>query len=459
MYSYANINECLSPLKNIIDIKNKRLEVKDFEALKDKIDNIVYTAIFSEDYKLRKLCKFIIKESAKLNNCIPSSIYDLYMDLAKQKGFNFTIPAINIRTLTYEVAQEIFKVAKQLSASALIFESARSEISYTNQEPSEYTTCILAAALKQDYHYPIFLQGDHFQINRSEYFINKEKEIQELEKLIKSAIDAEFYNIDIDASTLVNIEEETEENQQLLNYEMTAYFIDFIRKHQPQDIIINIGAEIGEIGRKNSTPEDLEAFMNGLNNKLNEKNIEASITKISIQTGTAHGGFVLPDGSLAEVNIDFNTIKELSKIAKEKYNLAGVVQHGASTLPKDLFHKFPENNCIEIHLATEFQNIILDHEAFPISLKERINNWVENTYRDKLSKITKEQLIYKRRKNALGLFKQEIWNISNEQKSVILNSLRETFLYIFRMLNISNTSDYINKIIKPIAIIKEIDNF
>ena len=456
MQLHLNHQNCLDNLKGIIEIQHNKLKLINNEQLKNELDNIIYTAIFSTDKQLRNLCKYIIREAAKLNNCIPCSIYDFYIKLSKETT-NFTIPAINIRTLTYEIAQEIFKICKQLKAAAVIFESARSEISYTNQVPSEYSSCILAAALKQDYHYPIFIQGDHFQINRNEFFLNKDKEIKQLESLIKNAIDSKFYNIDIDASTLVNIEEKEEKKQQLLNYEMTAYFIDFIRKNQPSDIIINIGAEIGEIGKKNSTTEDLDAFLEGLNNKLKSMNIQDSITKISIQTGTTHGGFVLPDGTLAEVNIDFDTIKKLSKISKEKYNLAGVVQHGASTLPKDLFHKFPENNCVEIHLATEFQNIILDHPAFPTSLKEEINKWIKNNYKEKALKITDEQLIYKRRKNALGPFKRQIWDIDTEAKKEILKTLSSTFEFIFKMLNIKDTADEINKIIKPVTTIKELN--
>ncbi len=42
-------------------------------------------------------------------------------------------------------------------------------------------------------------------------------------------------------------------------------------------------------------------------------------------------------GSIAQINIDFNTLKELSKVAREAYGLGGAVQHGASTLPDEAF--------------------------------------------------------------------------------------------------------------------------
>ena len=84
-----------------------------------------------------------------------------------------------------------------------------------------------------------------------------------------------------------------------------------------------------------------------------------------MQTGTTHGGVVLPDGSIAKVSIDFNTLKELSQVAREEYGLGGAVQHGASTLPDEAFDMFPKVDTVEVHLATGFQNIIYDSPNFP----------------------------------------------------------------------------------------------
>ncbi len=119
-----------------------------------------------------------------------------------------------------------------------------------------------------------------------------------------------------------------------------------------------MGGEIGEIGHQNSTPEDLRAFMVGLKDKLGKG--LAGISKISVQTGTTHGGIVLPDGSIAQIKLDFNTLKTLSEIARREYGLAGAVQHGASTLPPEAFHKFVECETAEVHLATDFQNMIYE---------------------------------------------------------------------------------------------------
>ena len=143
--------------------------------------------------------------------------------------------------------------------------------------------------------------------------------------------------------------------QQRLNFEFAAEFTSYIRTLEPKGITISVGGEIGEVGKKNSTVEELKAFMDGYNGTLFAKGKGLKgISKISVQTGTTHGGVPLPDGTIAKVKLDFDTLKNLSRVAIDEYGLSGAVQHGASTLPADAFDKFPETGTAEVHLATEF---------------------------------------------------------------------------------------------------------
>ena len=51
------------------------------------------------------------------------------------------------------------------------------------------------------------------------------------------------------------------------------------------------------------------------------------ISKISVQTGTAHGGFVNAYGTVRnDVKIDLRTLEELSRVARTEYGLAGAVR-------------------------------------------------------------------------------------------------------------------------------------
>ncbi|HHD11932.1 MAG TPA: aldolase, partial [Deltaproteobacteria bacterium] len=249
---------------------------------------------------------------------------------------------------------------------------------------------------------------------------------------------AGFYNIDIDASTLVDLEKADVTSQQRPNFETTAALTLFIREEEPDGITVSIGGEIGEVGGKNSTVEELRAFMDGYLHILGGK--VKGISKISVQTGTTHGGVVLPDGSVAKVKVDFDTIERLSEVARKDYGLAGVVQHGASTLPDDAFHIFPEKGTAEIHLATGFQNIIYESPAFPEELKEEIYSYLMEHFSSELKEgETEEQFIYKTRKKAFGPFKEKLWKMPRERIDQIAKELEEKFLFLFKKLNVADT--------------------
>jgi fructose/tagatose bisphosphate aldolase len=151
-----------------------------------------------------------------------------------------------------------------------------------------------------------------------------------MKSLIKEALDADFQHIDIDASTLVTLSKRTLDEQQASNYTVTAALTAYIRSLETQGTI-SIGGEIGHIGGKNSTPEELEAFLAAYGKAL-KKNLPG-LSKISVQTGTSHGGVPLPDGSIADVSLDFSVLEHTGQVARDSYHLGGVVQHGASTLP------------------------------------------------------------------------------------------------------------------------------
>ncbi|MBU1906054.1 MAG: class II fructose-bisphosphate aldolase, partial [Candidatus Omnitrophica bacterium] len=327
------------------------------------VEKIILELIMSDDIEVKKKLAKKIKDIAYKKGVYPSSIHEFYMARGRGEFNGCTVPAINLRSMTYDLAKAIFRVAIKNNSAAFIFEIAKSEMGYTAQVPIEYTSCILAAAVKEGYSGPVFVQGDHFQANAKKYSENPDKEIKGLEALISDSIDAGFYNIDIDSSTLVDLSKPSIKKQQYLNYEVCAKLTQFIRQIQPRGIEVSVGGEIGEVGSKNSTAEDLRAFMEGFKERLRKG--RTGISKISVQTGTSHGGVVLPDGSIAKVSIDFDTLKVLSEVARKEYAMAGAVQHGASTLPAEAFHKFAECETAEVHLATQFQNMIFESPHFP----------------------------------------------------------------------------------------------
>jgi fructose/tagatose bisphosphate aldolase len=410
----------------------------------NNIDFLVELAVFADDPHIREEHRRIIREMAAGYGIFPASIQGLYEAAGQGVYHGVTVPAINIRGITYHVARSVFRAAQKDNVDAFIFEIARSEIDYTLQSPAEYAACVLAAAIREGFRGPVFIQGDHYQVRRAMYRENPETELNDIKKLIRDSIQAGFYNIDIDASTLVDMSRSDLTEQQAKNSQVTAEMTRFIRSIQPEDVTVSVGGEIGEIGKGNSTPGDLQAFMNGYLSQIGSS--IKGISKISVQTGTSHGGVVLPDGSIARVSIDFNTLKELSRIAREEYRLGGAVQHGASTLPDAAFDMFPQVDTVEVHLATGFQNIIYDSPHFPKELLATLHQHLDAQYsQERKTGETEEQFLYKTRKRAFGDFKKELWNLPESNLNKIMGELQDRISLMFRKLNVVNTGDLVHK--------------
>jgi len=409
-----------------------------------RIDYLVEDAVFASDDQAKEEGQRAIRELALDWGIFPASIQGLYEAAGRGLYSGITVPAINIRGITYHVARAVFRAALKDRVGAFIFEIARSEIGYTGQRPGEYAACVLAAAIKEGFGGPVFLQGDHFQVSPGRYSSEPEKELNAIKELIREAVSAGFFNIDVDASTIVDLERQTLEEQQEKNCQVTADMTRFIRGIEPEGITISVGGEIGEVGKRNSTVADLRAFMSGYLSLLGSD--IKGISKISVQTGTAHGGVVLPDGSIAGVQLDFNTLGELSQAAREEYGMGGAVQHGASTLPDEAFDKFPEVGTLEVHLATGFQNIIYDSPYFPRELLNVIYRHLWDKYSaERKQGETEEQFLYKTRKKAFGDFKKEMWSLPEENLNGVGETLEERFSLLFRKLNVIETEDLISR--------------
>src|SRR5438046_10116957 len=263
--------------------------------LKDsgKIDALVRKAVFgSEDEKAH--ARWRIWETGQQAGVRPASIHELYMARGRDEVPAFTTPAMNVRILSYDTGRAIFRAAKRLDAGAIICEIARSEIAYTDQRPAEYVAVMTAAALREGFTGPLFIQGDHVQVNAKKYAADPETELQALRTLIEEELHAGFYNIDVDTSTLVDLSQQTLDEQQRVNYERAAEFTKFIRDREPEGVTVSVGAEIGEVGGKNSDVHELKAFMEGYNRTLERRGPDAGTSNIGVPTGTSHAGCARP---------------------------------------------------------------------------------------------------------------------------------------------------------------------
>lgn len=453
------VQDLLSLLDQSIDLSEGKAVILDPVRLRATIHRLAEVSAL-ESGERRLLARYLTRLIALAYGVAPASINDLY--LARGRGEvppTFTVPAINLRALSFDAAQAVFRAARPLDAGAFIFEIARSEMGYTDQRPGEYVTNVLAAAVSENYTGPVFIQGDHFQASAKRYAADPETEVQALRELIREAISAGFYNIDIDASTLVDLSLPGEREQQALNSSLSAMFTALIRELEPEGVTISVGGEIGEVGKRNSRPEELRAYMDGYRAELDRLAPGVvGLSKISIQTGTSHGGVVLPDGTIQEVQVDFDTLRNLSRLAREEYGLGGAVQHGASTLPEAAFGKFVEAEAVEVHLATNFQNILFN--LLPDNLREEIYTFLDERHAgDRKPDMTADQFYYKTRKNAIGPFKTKLWNLAPERKEEICAAWETQFARLFSLLGLAGTKEYVRQTVHAPEIVPSLRDY
>ena len=429
-----------------------KVEIKDAAAFRSHVGKLVEVSALGEGEK-QGWARFIVRSAALALGIVPSSIHSLYMAIGRGEApHTFTVPAMNLRVLSFDAARAVFRVAKQINAGTFIFEIARSEIGYTDQRPAEYSTNILAAAIAEEWTGPVFVQGDHFQLSPKKFAADPEAELQAVRDLAREAVASGFFNIDVDTSTLVDISRSSIPEQQDRNVRLSSELSAYIRGLEPDGVTISIGGEIGEVGGHNSTAEELRAFMDGFNRAMNGLAPgKAGLSKISIQTGTSHGGTVLPSGKLAQVNIDFRTLKELSGLAREGYGLGGAVQHGASTLPEDAFHKFVDYEAVEVHLATSFMSMF--YENAPEGLRRDMYAWLDkNSAAERKPGMTDEQFYYRARKNAIGPFKRQMYELDRPSRDRISSAWQGQFAKLFELLGVADTRQYASKFVDAVGV-------
>ncbi|MDQ3128938.1 MAG: class II fructose-bisphosphate aldolase [Chloroflexota bacterium] len=442
--------DLLGRLGTAAHLDGDRLIVDDEAAFRgDVIRDLAWTAAFATDEATIAAAQWLIREAARELGAHSASIHELYMARARGEVNGFTVPAINIRAQTFDMARTIYETAHAADVGAVIIEIARSEQTYTFQRPIDFATAVLAGAIAAGWRGPVFLQGDHYQFNMKKYQADPESMTEEIRRACRLAIAAGYRNIDIDSSTLVDLSFETRDEQQRENYVRAAELTALIRSLETDGVTVSIGGEIGEVGKENSNEEELVAYLEGFNRELETRAPGATgISKVSVQTGTSHGGIPMADGTVAEVKLDFDVLRRLGEVARS-HGLAGAVQHGASTLPEALFHRFPAVETAEIHLATGFQNALYEHPAFPAELHREIEQWVfANAADERKVGQTDAQFVYTSRKKAIGPFKRQLWDLAT--KDEILAAQRRKFGFLFTELGVNGSREMVEGYIRPV---------
>jgi fructose/tagatose bisphosphate aldolase len=371
----------------------------------------------------------------------PASIRSWYQALGRGELAPMTVPAFNVRGLTYALGRAIWRAALDRKAGPFMFELAPSEAVAGKQTFEEFAALTLAAAAREGYRGPVFLQGDHFGVETPQG-------LTDILDLAQRVMKAGFYQVDIDASHLFDPKRADLAGYHLPNARAVARIVADLRGRQPQGHRLALGGEVGEIGGRNTSGADLLAFYQEFSRCLPPG--VAGLDKISAQTGTLHGGNVQPDGTVGHMPLDFNLASALSRQARA-LGLAGLVQHGASTLSLPDLSRLPDTGVVEVHLATQIQNIVFDHPAFPSDLLHQMRDrLVLSAHGAEGEQVAEEnqqseaQRFYRARWTAWGAFRSELLELPETALRPITQSLSAWVADIFHALRVEGCAERVN---------------
>ena len=256
--------DLLAHLAGIAHLDGDRLVIDDEARFRsESAADLAWTAAFTSDDPTAEAVRWIVWEASQALGARSASIQELYMARSRGEVSGFTVPALNIRAQTFDMARTFYETAARADVGTVIFELARSEQTYTYQRPMDYATSILAGAVAAGWKSPVFIQGDHYQFNAKKYAADPEAMTEEIRRACRLAIDAGYRNIDIDSSTLVDLSKPNLDEEQRENYLRAAELTALIRELETDGVTVSVGGEIGEVGKQNSTPEELRAYLDG----------------------------------------------------------------------------------------------------------------------------------------------------------------------------------------------------
>ncbi len=341
----------------------------------------------------------------------PAPVGTIYRALAEGRLAPLTVPAFNVRGLTFDVVSAVYRRAMELDAAGVMFELAPSEAAVADQSFAQYAALVCAAAATTGYRGPVLIQGDHFTVESDD-----DASVAEVEGLARSALDSGFLQLDLDAAALA-VEGSSAAARQDRNAAVTAGLMARLAPRAPAGAIF--GGEVGEIGGANTTPEELDVFVDLVRRHAGAA--AGAFGKVSVQTGTRHGGMTDASGKPARMPLDTALARELADVARAK-GLPGIVQHGASTLQSDQFAALPGCGVVEVHLATNLQDLVFDSPAFPPELRAELvaaalGGPAGAAERGADTSGVGDQLFRQRRWSLWGPFKRRLLDLPDETRA------------------------------------------
>lgn len=356
----------------------------------------------------------------------------LIFDALKDK--NVIVMAANIRI--QHCFRGIIDAAKETD-SAVLFEIAKSEVGYTDQQPEEFARVCKTAIKAANANIPYCIHGDHITIPE-----NTPAAIAEAEDLIKKEIDAGFTSFAIDASRNFDVTATKTIDQLAVNIKITTHLAKFIEKLMKDKgktrADYSLEVEVGEIGKIDpktgkqelTTVDEAVTFIKA----LHENDVYPDL--LAINNGTVHGNVYDAEGNVIPLlGIDEKRTREIADaIAPLGVKIA---QHGITGTPLELMHKLIDAGIVKGNIATHWQDLAI--ENMPPELVKKMEQWTLDKYKAKAKaekpNISDKEIIGKNIKNAIKPFKKEIAEIDEKYKQKIYEACKASAIKYFEAFN------------------------
>ena len=317
--------------------------------------------------------------------------------------------------------------------------------------PTEYVAVLIGAALREGYTLPLFIQGDHCQVNAKKYAGDPEGEVGEVKKLIAEEVAAGFYNIDVDTSTLVDLSRPTPRGAAARQLRARAEITAFIREQEPEGVTVSVGG--GD--RRGGPQEQHGGGAARLHARLHaprwtgcgvtrgaEQDLGAD-RHLARRRGAARrhhrGGQARPRGAGGAFQGGAPDVRHGGGGAARR-------QHAARATPSATF---PRIETCEIHLATNFQNIVFDHPKLPAELRKRDVRLAGRERRRASARTAtpRSSSTTRRGRRPSGRSRTSAGRWPQDVRDAIAADLERTFRFLFEQLNVNGTETLIDRFI------------
>ena len=197
-----------------------------------------------------------------------ASIHELYMARGRGEVSGFTVPAVNLRTQVFDMVGAMCRAAQSIDCGTIISSSHAASRSTRSSGPASTSPTCSQVAIAAGWHGPVFVQGDHYQFNAKKYAPDAESTTEGVEKRRATRSPSAT-----GTSTSTRRRWSTCGGRPWTTSSGSTTSArrrsrrSSARPSRPETTI-SIGGEIGEVGKQNSTEEELRAYLERLSAEL-----------------------------------------------------------------------------------------------------------------------------------------------------------------------------------------------